>query len=459
MKKVISWVLTITLIISLCSTFVGCKENGATLNGIKISDFSVVYSKKDTDYSLRAAEYIKAEILKRTQIDLPLIDDSQTAVSEYEIVVGETAREISGRLDVDTVGTQFAILAEDRQIALEGDYFIIAAAAYFFVETYVPAQNYNAEIPKKISIHEPIVKAAENYIMLIGDGMGVQHTLLYNHVEDSLKLSDGEDKFYGYFLPYSAFSRTNSLSGTTDSAAGGTALSCGYKTNNGFIGQDKDNKDLRSLTELAATLGKSTAVMSTEVSTGATPATFSAHAVERTEADEIVADQKVLTDTLGTVINCGFDYYTVRGIGITEQKVTETIDKIDDNPNGFFLMYEEAYIDKHSHANDKTKLFRAVVRFNQVIGRVMEYAFYNPNTFVLITADHETGGITVNDSGKLKFTSTDHTSADVPVFVYGVGGELFDKQTVENIQIPQTIASLWGVNGFGDQSNFKPLGK
>ncbi len=437
----------------------GCDKQVSALNGTELSKFSIIYSKQDSDYSLRAAEYIKSQILLRTQIDLPLIDDSQTAVSEYEIVVGETEREISSRLDADTVGTQFAILAEDKYIALEGDYFLIAAAAYFFVETYIPTENYNAKIPKEVSIHEPIVKAADNYIMLIGDGMGEQQTLLYDHMEDTLNLGDGEDKFYGYFLPYSAFSRTDSLTGITDSAAGGTALSCGYKTNNGFIGQDKDNKDLRSLTELAATLGKSTAVMSTEVSTGATPATFSAHAVERTEADEIVADQKVLTDTLGTVINCGFDYYTVRGIGITEQKVTETIDKIDDNPNGFFLMYEEAYIDKHSHANDKTKLFRAVVRFNQVIGRVMEYAFYNPNTFVLITADHETGGITVNDSGKLKFTSTDHTSADVPVFVYGVGGELFDKQTVENIQIPQTIASLWGVNDFGDQSNFKPLGK
>ena len=59
----------------------------------------------------------------------------------------------------------------------------------------------------------------------------------------------------------------------------------------------------------------------------------------------------------------------------------------------------------------------------------------------------------------MTYSSEEHTSADVPVFAYGDGAELFDEQTVENIQIPMTIASFMGVYDFGDQSVFSYLGK
>ena len=121
-------------------------------------------------------------------------------------------------------------------------------------------------------------------------------------------------------------------------------------------------------------------------------------------------------------------------------------------------MYEEAHIDKHCHNNNLTMTFNAVVRFNQVIAACMEYAFYHPNTFVLITADHETGGLTAKE-GTFVYTSKNHTSADVPVFAYGVGAELFNDITVENIQIPQTIASFMGKDDFGDQSTYQSLTK
>ena len=120
-------------------------------------------------------------------------------------------------------------------------------------------------------------------------------------------------------------------------------------------------------------------------------------------------------------------------------------------------MYEEAHTDKHSHNNDIEKVFLAMLRFNQAIGRFMEFAFYNPDTFVLITADHETGGIVIDEDGNISFTSDDHTSADVPIFAYGYGAELFDGKTIENIQIGQTIASFFGVYDFGDQSEFSYL--
>ncbi len=427
----------------------------SALNGVELEKFAIVYD-TDCDYAQRAAEYIKAEILARTELDLVIRSDSEEVIGEYEIVVGETSRDISTRLNADTKNVQFAILAEDKQIALEGDYFIIAAAAYFFVETYVPTDDFSADIPKQVSIHEPIKKEAKNFILLIGDGMGVNQTKLFQNFANGSDFDDGEDIFYGYYLPNQGFSRTDSLDGTTDSAAGGTALSSGLKTRNGYVGQDKTHSPVTSLTELAASLGKSTAVMSTEVSTGATPASFSAHANNRSDASDILAGQAALTEQYGTIINCGYDHYEIAEI---EGKVTTTLDTLDNDEDGFFLMYEEAHIDKHCHDRDAEETFYALLRFNQVIARFMEYAFYNPDTFVLITADHETGALRISSQGRFVYMSSNHSSDDVPVFAYGDGSELFNGKTIENIQIPQTIASFMGNHNFGDQSTHKALTK
>ena len=76
--------------------------------------------------------------------------------------------------------------------------------------------------------------------------------------------------------------------------------------------------------------------------------------------------------------------------------------------------------------------------------------------FRSITADHETGGLRIDDSGKFSYTSAqnssgsrNHTGAAVPVFAYGLGAEMFNDTTVENVQIPKQIAKLWGIDEFG----------
>ena len=430
-------------------------QSHSFLNGDPLGEFSIVYSEADHDYSKRAAEYIQAQILERTGLELPLIRDTDPTAA-YEIVVGQTSREISSRLTPPELSTQFAILAEDSQIALEGEYFVIAAAAYYFIETYVPQDDYDAQIPLSVTIHEPIVEKADNYIFLIGDGMGVNTTRLFEAVENTVDYGDGESCFYGYYLPYQGFSRTASLSGVTDSAAGGTALACGIKTVNYYVGQDENHSSVQSLTELAGEFEMSTAVMSTETETGATPGAFSAHADDRDLSTDILLSQQELQKKYGTIIECGFDFYTPNYMKWIEKTFLETLDTLDDNENGFFIMYEEAHTDKHGHNNDMDKAFQALVRFDQVIARAMEYAFYHPNTFVLITADHETGGIT-EENGTFVYTTEEHTGVDVPVFVYGYGGEVFHGNTVENIQIPQTIALWLGEPAFGDQTQFGPL--
>ena len=449
------------IVTALLFTFVGCNKNtddeinsnpNAVLNSVNLSEYTIIYSESDYDYSKRAAEYIQSEISNRTSLALPIRKDTDEDIYEYEIVVGETSREISSRLNADTEGLEFSILAEEKEIALEGDYFIIAAAAYYFVDTYIVGYEFSSNVPKEVQIHEPITKNAKNYILLIGDGMGENHTRLYEQMQipENQNFSDNENIFYGYLLPSHAYARTESLSGVTDSAAAGTALSSGYKTLNGNIGRDKDLNDVKLITELASSLGVSSAVMSTEGQTGATPAAFSAHADNRGSSALIRQSQKELSRNYGTIINCGYDFYTKDRIPDIERVVNSVLDTLDNNEKGFFMMYEEAHIDKHSHNNDKENTFLALVRFNQIIAVFMEYAFYNPETFILITADHETGKLLPNEDGEFEYNSEEHTDLAVPIFAYGKGSELFDGKTVENTQIPKTIANLFGADNFGD---------
>lgn len=428
------------------------------LNGVELSKYTIVYS-ASPDYNKRAAQYIKNAIAERAGIELEIVTDSNKK-TDFEIVVGECKRDISTALDANTQGVEFAILADGTNIAMEGDYFVIAAAAYYFVETYITGELFSSQVPEEISICTPIVKEAKNFIFLIGDGMGEYQTLLHqvSDKRNARTISDGEDIFYGYMLPYIGRARTNSLSGTTDSAASGTALATGYKTVNGYIGKNSSLKDVTSLTELAASLGKATAVMSTEASTGATPAAFSAHSNSRDDSTTILNSQSKLKTNSGTIIKCDFNTYTKDGVKSIETNVNSVLEQLSKDEDGFFIMYEEAHIDKHSHNKDMNNAFLALSRFNQVIGVFMEFAFYNPDTFVLITADHETGNLLPNGSGGFTYGSGSHSPQYVPVFAYGVGAEVFHSTVVENVQIPKTIAKMWGVSNFGDTtSSYKSL--
>ena len=456
MKKIIC----LLLIFIFAFPLISCdKKAKSFVNGVSIGDYVIVYSEEDADYSKRAAEYIQSKIDERTGHKLKVVEDD-TKKSNHEIVVGNTNRDISEKLDADTEGLEFAIHADGGSIALEGDYFIIAAAAYFFIETFVPGGDHEATVSSEAIIHEPIVKEAKNYILLIGDGMGYYQTKLFEQMRNDVEYGDGEDIFYGWLLPYHGFSRTDSLTGVTDSAAGGTALACGYKTNNRYVGKDKDGNDIKNLTELAFELGKSSAVLSTDKDTGATPSTFSAHVLDRyDDSKEIINDQLEAYQKYGTIIECGYDYYNRDVREIIEVYIEDTLTEVSENENGFFLMYEEAYIDKHCDDMDITKAFKAMVRFNQAIGRFMEFAFYNPDTFILITADHETGDLVPNEHGVYEFHTTEHTGANVPIFAYGQGAELFDGVEIENIQIAHTIAALMGEENYGDQSVYQSLTK
>lgn len=454
---------TTTTVITTTTTTVTTKpQSAAKLGGVSLSEYVIVYDNDAPDYTFRAVGYICEEVQKRTGVELEVMTDEESA-AKHEIVVGETNRPISKALDVKTEGLQFSMMAKDGHVAIEGDYFVIAAAAYYFVETYITGKTASTSVPTKALVSTPIVKKANNYILLIGDGMGVNHTYLpYGYDKEkmydghSTDFTDGEDLFYGHLLPYQGTAHTDEVRGwVTDSAASATALATGYKTSNGRIGRDHDKNDLKSITELAGDLGMATGVMSTEGQTGATPAGFSAHADMRDQYDVIEASQAVTQEKYGTVINCKHDYYNRMGMMQLEHAINTTLNTLSENKNGFFMMYEEAYIDKHSHNRDRDKATWAVFRFNQAIAVFMEYAFYHPDTFVLITADHETGNL--SKMGKdYYYGSGDHTAKQVPVYAYGVGAEVFDGQEIENVQIPKTIAKMWGQSLAADTDNVWP---
>lgn len=289
---------------------------------------------------------------------------------------------------------------------------------------------------------EPIAEKANYFIYLIGDGMGPNQTKLLEEysIGELAEDSDNEDIFYGYYLPYQGVIHTDSLSGVTDSAAGATALACGYKTINGYVGQNQFGEPVQSLTELAISLGKATAVMSTDLQTGATPSGFSAHARDRGDTHDIMDCQVKLMNEHETLFECALQ-------GTTEYQfnITEALERVAADEDGFFLMYEEGYIDKNCHGNDMEETVLSMGRFNQAIGIFMEYAFYHPDTFLIITADHETGDMRLNSEGKLEFNSACHTGTDVPIFGYGQGAEVFQNYRKQNNEVPKVIAKLWGV--------------
>lgn len=445
MKSALIRITAILLVLAFCA---GCAPmaGSARLNGTKLSKFTVVYDADSPDYCRRAAEYIAAQVLERTGAELPVCTADSGAYA-HEIVVGETDRAISAALNADTQGVEFAILADEDHIALEGDYFMIAAAAYYFVQTYIPGESFQSQIPTQTTVCTPITEQATKFLFLIGDGMGPVQTELFAAMTPSSQAPyyDGEKIFYGYYLPYQGVIHTDSLSGLTDSAAAATALACGYKTYNSYVGRDADGNDVQSLTELAADLGMATGVMSTDKLVGATPAGFTAHAEDRDDSTDISKSQQRMMKQYGTVLDCG-----LHGTKSYQERICDMLARLETDEDGFFLMYEEGYIDKYSHKYDLQGTFDCMVRFNQAIGVFMEYAFYHPDTFVLITADHETGGLTPDGTGHYAYTAEAHSNVDVPIFAYGQGAEVFAGYCQENNEVPKVIATLWGVTDFGD---------
>src|SRR5690606_18875568 len=304
-----------------------------------------------------------------------------------------------------------------------------------------------------------------NIILMIGDGMGL--TQIYA----------GMTANHGWLhlekCRHIGLSKTNSARQyITDSAAGATALATGQKTNNGAVGVDSLGKAVPTILEIAERNGLSTGLVATTYITDATPASFIAHQPEREMGEEIAAD--FLKTDIDLFIGAGVEHFNEREDGrnlvaelrksnyqvlfdidslarIQRGKIagfvsddrwaargdqllksTKTaINILNQNRNGFFLMVEGSQIDDGGHSNNTNRVIEEMLDFDKVIGEVLSFAERDGNTLVIITADHETGGLTIID-GSLKtgrvegrYSTGGHTSVMVPVFAFGPGSEKF----------------------------------
>lgn len=321
----------------------------------------------------------------------------------------------------------------------------------------------------------------KNVIYLIGDGMG------FNHLEKSKNERNIELTMDTFDISGASMTRSFSSS-VTDSAAGGTALATGVRTTNGCIGVYPMDVTAtfsypKNITELCLERGMMTGVITTDQTSGATPASFSAHSSDRGNKKDITNDQ--LTSKIDLIWGTengvatksdaeknGFAFITTAeemmalpegsrsfaqftndlwtlspsdaNTPTLEQMTIKAIDILDDTDEGFFLMIEGAHIDKHSHSNDSEKMTESLEEFDRTIKYVLDYAKADGETLVVITADHETGAIVANSDGTYSFTSGSHSGANVPVLVYGSEKLIRNDETLNNYEIPIRIAYVLG---------------
>lgn len=316
----------------------------------------------------------------------------------------------------------------------------------------------------------------QNVVLMIGDGMGFNHIKAAEAFHGELFLTTAKADTEGEVTTYSLTPLR-----PTDSAAAATALATGSKTKNGQIGQYR-GEAFQSATELAVSLQMATGIIVTEGVEGATPAGFSAHTSGRDNADEILADQLksginlfigsnieryrplkneieksyFFADSLASLdwsrdkIFASFEEIPLKEKGETKPTLAElcsaALDKLSENPNGFFLMIEESHIDKRSHENDLLGAVDHVKAYDNAIRTVTEKAAEIGNTIVIVTADHETGGLKYNGETKDQlsdkmYTKTSHSSANVPFFIYGETGTKIPA-VIDNTQIGNLVKSI-----------------
>lgn len=325
----------------------------------------------------------------------------------------------------------------------------------------------------------------KNVIFIIGDGMGPNDITLaeenVNGVYDfGLVLNQIEN--HGLAITKSANAEV------TDSAASGTALATGVKTNNGYVGKDIDGNDLKNMAEIAREKGKKVGIITDEDLSGATPTAFVVHNISRENSKElanamvefkpdvlmcqnytstsallegnarqifdneylVAKDFRRFKETLDTDPDCekaffGFldGFSTVASYNLAQ--CAEVAFKRLQNDNGFFLLVESSGTDKYGHKNNLTGKLNSVVTLDRTVAAALKFMKNNPDTLLIITSDHETGGVKLpeSDSDKLNdlLTVTEHTATPVRVFAVGKGTEYFKDKTVDNTDIAKFIIS------------------
>lgn len=327
----------------------------------------------------------------------------------------------------------------------------------------------------------------ENIILLIGDGMGI--------TQISAGMTVSKEPLAFRKFKHIGLQTTNSASDyITDSGASGTALATGRKTKNGMIGVDSNKNNLTSILEIAEKNGLATGLVSTSSIVHATPAAFIAHNPVRYDYEGIALD--FLRTEIDVFIGGGYksfaeredgknlidslrekNYQVMRDLekiknttsgklaGFTAEKhnpkfsegrgdmlpvATETaLNILDNNKKGFFLMIEASQIDWGGHDNDADYILSELMDFNNAVEKALDFARKNENTLVIVTADHECGGMAITGGSieehtiEAAFSTDKHTPVMVPVFAKGAGAEYF-QGIYDNTDVFKKMKLLYG---------------
>ena len=340
---------------------------------------------------------------------------------------------------------------------------------------------------------------AVNVIYMIGDGMALPQVY-------AAMLASGEDMTFQQF-PYIGVVDTHSASNDiTDSAAGGTALASDHKTNNAMLGVNPDSIPVKTVLEALAEQGKKTGIVVTSYVTHATPAAFYAKVPHRKQYEDIAvqmaenpyinliigggmkhfAQRKDSLDLIGRMENeLGWKVYdNLAEVDVTSQKyaviadtnhmpkaadrgdflpraVKTALKTLDNAENGFFLMVEGSQIDFACHGNDSTWMMDEMLDFDYAVNVALDYAKEKGNTLVVVTADHETGGLTLPDpQGKytnvvFDYSTGSHTCLPVLVYAYGPGAEQFTGW-MQNNELKAKIMNACGMENISDSIPKEP---
>ncbi len=419
---------------------------GINIDGVELDKYIIIYSKEDI-FAKYAAENLCTALYSEHGVSLALRSDSSKE-TEYEILIGDTKRAASSLEHAPLSDEEFILCKVGSKIVCLGNNYMVGGGVGKLL-SLLPATREDINITSISSVPSPELftpETARSAILMIGDGMG------FNTID--MAFSSSEETFAAAFLPVHGEIRTVSMDGiyskgsVTDSAAAGTALACGYKTFNGRIGVSKETQGILNLREIAHAVGAKTGVITTDSITGATPAAFLAHVLSRNETENI---QQQIDD----LINQKKVDITKGSIGDELKSFTaSSLEKLSKDGSSFFLMVEEGYIDKHSHKNAKDECISAAKRFHDCIAYVIEFVLCHPDTVLIVTADHETGGIQKDANGEFYYTSTGHTGVNVPFFALGAGTEIFDGIDSDNTSIPKFLAKIYGFDTFGDPKEY-----